>query len=384
MSYELWAEKQPEAGDHIRVMRLGGVYYHHGIYISDDEVIHFTGTDDDSILDWSKNEVISSGLKFFLDGGTPEVKIYTEDELEDLYTPQEIITYARACIGDDGYNLIFNNCEHFANVCTLGRFRSHQVEQVLGGGKRKMGLFSWLGGLFGGSSGGSKDRHTSSTTTTYSYEPDRVEAAKIEADAKIRLAGMENERIELMKRARIEMMQAEADSRTAVERVKAQGFAMMAQAVTAVQEKLTEIAEKRMMIIEKGTMQAVSESEKFYRELTAQIQEDDDRYNTEKLPELLEILGRYEEGSTAHRLYMKRVEADMTLQAEHYTRQLEAVVRHQEQIIGGILAAKENIIVQTGEITAGMLKSMESRALDSVSERAALPETNTTTPALPV
>ena len=46
---ENWVQKQPQKGDHIRVMRIGGLYAHHGVYVSDDEVIHFTGQDDDSI-----------------------------------------------------------------------------------------------------------------------------------------------------------------------------------------------------------------------------------------------------------------------------------------------------------------------------------------------
>ena len=105
--------------------------YHHGIYVSDLEVIHFTGTEDDSIFNWSKNEVIKSDLKFFLSGGNLEVREYTENEKNDLYPAEHIIHYARTCLGDRGYNLLFNNCEHFANVCTLGRFRSLHIRMSL-------------------------------------------------------------------------------------------------------------------------------------------------------------------------------------------------------------------------------------------------------------
>lgn len=122
---EIWVQKMPQKGDHIRVQRMNGLYAHHGIYVSDEEVIHFTGKDDDSILDWSKPEVIQTDLAYFLKGGILEVKEYTDEEFADLYSPEQIVTYARACLGDKGYNLIFNNCEHFANVCTLGRFRSY-------------------------------------------------------------------------------------------------------------------------------------------------------------------------------------------------------------------------------------------------------------------
>ena len=43
---ENWAKAEPVKGDHIRVRRIGGLYYHHGIYVSDDEVISFAGDDD--------------------------------------------------------------------------------------------------------------------------------------------------------------------------------------------------------------------------------------------------------------------------------------------------------------------------------------------------
>ena len=49
-----------------------------------------------------------------------------------------------------------NNCEHFANVCTLGRFRSHQVERLLQNkGVDYMGIFSTIGGFIKGIFGGS-------------------------------------------------------------------------------------------------------------------------------------------------------------------------------------------------------------------------------------
>ena len=132
-SEEIWVEKPPQRGDHIRVQRLDGLYAHHGIYISDDEVIHFTGRDDDSILDGSQPEVISTDLDFFLKDGTLEVKEYTTYESLLLYPTEFIVEKARSCIGNKGYNLAFNNCEHFANRCTLGLHESHQVERVIKG-----------------------------------------------------------------------------------------------------------------------------------------------------------------------------------------------------------------------------------------------------------
>lgn len=361
---EEWQYIQPKRGDHIRVQRAG-IYSHHGIYVSDDEVIHFTGTEDDSILDWSKCEVIRTNLKQFLRGGTAEVKIYNEEELDDLYSVEHIVNYARACLGDKGYHLAFNNCEHFANVCTLGRFRSRQVERILSGKlpleeNKEMGLFSTVGRffkrLFGGGGG---SRSTSNTT----YEPDKVKVAEIEADTKIRLAGMENDRIELMKQARLEILQYETESQIALEQAKAKGLTVMAQMIIAMQDKLNEVAEKRLLIIEKGSLQIIKDIETFYDELGTKIQEDDDRYNTEKLPELLSILERYKIGTPAHDLYRKRIEEDIELQAKHYTMQLDAISNRQTQIINGFLESKERIIEQTGQITAGILETIQKQTL---------------------
>ena len=381
---EIWTFKNPKAGDHIRVQRMNGIYYHHGIYVSDEEVIHFTGTEDDSILDWSKNEVIKSDLKFFLQDGKLEVREYTEDEKNDLYPPEHIVHYARTCLGDKGYNLIFNNCEHFANVCTLGRFRSTQVEKLFSGGKN-MGLFSWLGGLFGGNKSSGSSR--SSSNSTYTYEPDKVKVAQIESDAKIKLAGLENERIELMKNAQLEILRNNAEAQMAIEEAKARGFTAMAQAINLIQEKMTEIAEKRLLIIEKGSMQVVREIENFYSELNEKIESENSKYNTEKLPGLLNILEKYEPGTPAHSLYMKRISDDMTLQVEHSRKQLDAVLERQSQVISGLLNSKEKMIEHAGEIATNLLemihekiqKTIESgetskKFLKNQNEKVALPE----------
>lgn len=369
---ESWIQRNPKMGDHIRVQRIGGLYAHHGVYVSDEEVIHFTGKEDDSILDWSKPEVISSDLEYFLKGGILEIKEYSDEEFQDLYAPEQIVAYARACLGDKGYHLAFNNCEHFANVCTLGRFRSNQVERVLLGKlpneqeDKNMGLLGKIGGaikrLFGGgSSGGSSGGGGSRSTTT--YEPDKVKVAEIEADTKIRLAHMETDRIEIMKQARLDILQFETESQIALEQARAQGLTVMAQTILTLQEKLNEVAEKRLLIIEKGSLQVIKDIENFYDELGTKIQEDDDRYNTEKLPELLSILEKYEEGSPSHKIYMKRIEEDMALQAKHYTQQIEAISQRQSQIIDGFLQSKDKILEQTGQITAGMLETIQNQTL---------------------
>lgn len=351
---EIWVQKTPQKGDHIRVQRMNGLYAHHGIYVSDEEVIHFTGKDDDSILDWSKPEVIQTDLAYFLKGGTLEVKEYTDEEFADLYSPEQIVTYARACLGDKGYNLIFNNCEHFANVCTLGRFRSHQVEKVFTEQKENdfMSWWSTIKSWFGGSSSGSR------TTTNYNYEPDKVKIAQIEAEAKIRLAEMETERVELIKQAQMELLRDEAEARILVEEAKAKGFTVMAQTIIAMQEQLTQITKNRIEIIERASLPIIKDIENMYKELSDRIVADNYKYNTEKLPNLLSILEKYPEGTTAHKLYSQQIQNDMNAQIKHNDMQLKSLAIRQQQIKSSFFNSKDKILEQTGNLTQNIITNL--------------------------
>ena len=126
----MWVVKKPVYGDHIRVNR--GIYSHHGIYASDDCVIHFASLIEGHETDPETAEVCVSDLKTFLKGDTLEVREYSESELETKRTPEEIVNYAFSMLGTKGYNLVTNNCEHFANECVFGFKKSEQVDNILG------------------------------------------------------------------------------------------------------------------------------------------------------------------------------------------------------------------------------------------------------------
>ncbi|MBO6010921.1 MAG: lecithin retinol acyltransferase family protein, partial [Oscillospiraceae bacterium] len=49
---------------------------------------------------------------------------------ERRFSPEETVARARARLGERGYNLIHNNCEHFAYECALGVSRSEQEEEA--------------------------------------------------------------------------------------------------------------------------------------------------------------------------------------------------------------------------------------------------------------
>ncbi len=131
----MWSNRKPEYSDQIRVNR--GIYYHYGIYESDDVVYQFASPKGSEVREDTAN-INTVSLDEFLKGGILEVRDYTIDELEKKNSPDEIIFYAKAHLGEMGYNLISNNCEHFANRATFGESESSQVDNV----------FKILGGLF--------------------------------------------------------------------------------------------------------------------------------------------------------------------------------------------------------------------------------------------
>lgn len=363
---EKWESRRPVKGDHIRVKRYDGLYAHHGIYVSDEEVIHFTGTGDDSVLDWSQCRVIKTSLARFLAGGTLEVKEYTDDEFSDLYSVEQIVQYARFCLGDSGYHLIFNNCEHFANACTLGAYRSHQVERFFSGKmpneeEDSMGFFSSVGNFFKSLFGGGSSERT---TYSYNYEPDKVKIAEIENSTKVKLAHLENERVDLIKKARIEILQYETQSQLALREAQVRGFQVVAETITEMQKQLNDIAQKRLIILEKGSLSAIHDVEVMYDQLEQKINRDNEVYNTEKLPKLIELLGKYEKDSPGYALYQKRINDDIEFHLEHISLQIKTVQERQNRIVDSILADKDKMLDQANSITLEMLTHLNQQILN--------------------
>ncbi len=48
-----------------------------------------------------------------------------------LYSPEETVSRARSRLGESNYNLLLNNCEHFAIWCKTGLSKSYQIDEVL-------------------------------------------------------------------------------------------------------------------------------------------------------------------------------------------------------------------------------------------------------------
>ena len=111
-----WVSKEPSYGDIVRVKV--SFYYHYGIYVSDDQVIQF-GLPDIAAQKAEDVRVIETDVSTFLNGGDIEVGIE-----KNRHSPKKTVELAKSRLGEGGYDILHNNCEHFATECALGESRS--------------------------------------------------------------------------------------------------------------------------------------------------------------------------------------------------------------------------------------------------------------------
>mgnify|MGYP000458723105 CR=1 FL=1 len=104
------------AADHLQVRRQHGLFKHHGIDLGDGTVAHYL----------EGREILRSSLKEFCAGQPFSVVIHKGADPNGLTLRRAI-----SRIGEQNYNLLFNNCEHFANWCKTGVHRSNQMEDWL-------------------------------------------------------------------------------------------------------------------------------------------------------------------------------------------------------------------------------------------------------------
>lgn len=100
-----------DIGDHIYTQAIG--YTHHGLYIGNDEVIHYAHDDGKNYI-----SVRIDSLKKFADNRAILKKSNYESPAN--YEPSEIRSRAYSRLGEKSYNLLANNCENFVRWCRHG------------------------------------------------------------------------------------------------------------------------------------------------------------------------------------------------------------------------------------------------------------------------
>ena len=117
-----WTDNEPVYGDMIRVKVK--FYYHYGIFVNENSVIQF-GLPDNTGVPTDEICVIETDIDTFSGGDFIEKAELTDsDEKRKCRKPEEIVSIARASLGQNGYNILHNNCEHFVYSCVFGEKRS--------------------------------------------------------------------------------------------------------------------------------------------------------------------------------------------------------------------------------------------------------------------
>jgi hypothetical protein len=117
--------------DHIYVLCLLPVpFQHHGIDCGDGTVIHYTG----KLGSNQDPEVKREPLSTFSGGAAVLVVAYSS-----AHSPDEVLRRAESRLGEKSYNLVWNNCEHFARWCKTGDHVSEQVKDAAAGGGGSVG-----------------------------------------------------------------------------------------------------------------------------------------------------------------------------------------------------------------------------------------------------
>jgi hypothetical protein len=156
------AEHGARFGDVICSSR--GLYWHYGVYASDDEVIHYTSEDDDKS---ATSLIMATPIRHFL-RGDPAYYVVNFDEAKErmlaaytapaealdrsapasapaparklekarapqrvIHTPEQTVARARSRLREQAYDLPVNNCEHFAMWCKTGLVESSQIDALL-------------------------------------------------------------------------------------------------------------------------------------------------------------------------------------------------------------------------------------------------------------
>lgn len=140
-------------GDHVYAIRLGGLYSHHAIDAGDGSVFHYTGPTGPAA------RVARSPFAQFAAGDEVRVRSYERffatlarreapaerwsaalrralDRLRGVaietldFSADAVIARAESRLGERRFDLVLNNCEHFASWCKTGLSESRQVEAL--------------------------------------------------------------------------------------------------------------------------------------------------------------------------------------------------------------------------------------------------------------
>jgi hypothetical protein len=120
-----WLNKIPVKGDWIRVKIEFS--YHHALYISDEEVLHYCSQEGYSIFNPNLT-FQSTSLQIFSRSNPVKVRNFSDEEKLIINLPEKVVEKALSLVGENEYDIYFNNCEHIINDCFFNKRESEHTE----------------------------------------------------------------------------------------------------------------------------------------------------------------------------------------------------------------------------------------------------------------
>ena len=116
-----------QPGDHI--CYFCGPHYHHGIYCG--EVFYKNRNYENVVIHFEAKHQGGQIRGIDYDKFAQNREIYvTQYERGNCFSSQLVVARAISKLGQSGYALLWNNCEHFAQWCKTGKKSSDQVSLV--------------------------------------------------------------------------------------------------------------------------------------------------------------------------------------------------------------------------------------------------------------
>ena len=133
----IWWQAECKFGDMIRVSC--GNFYHYGIFATEEEVIQFGLPPFDGLLNRNFEDVsiCVSTIDEFSGGKAVEVAFMEKADKRKRLAPKKTVRRAREKIGERGYDILHNNCEHFARYCYFGEKECEVTDGVVSAWKSK-------------------------------------------------------------------------------------------------------------------------------------------------------------------------------------------------------------------------------------------------------
>jgi hypothetical protein len=195
----------------------------------------------------------------------------------------------------------------------------------------------------GGYSSSSESYHTSKVTH---YDPDKVKVAELE-----------NERVGLVKEAQLELIEFNAQMEAAMLEARCRGFHIMQQAMMGMLKEVNVLAEERLVLLEKGSLQQIQQVETMYADLKSDVQNDDFLQN--KVPQLLNLASQFPEGTDMRQTFMKGIDQEMATHFSFKTNQLSKLNERCQVVVTSVVTSKERMQAHIDTVVTKRIEQLE-------------------------